>query len=140
MNDVIINKIQSIQRCVFRAREEYSKSPDTFESDYTQQDATLLNILRACETTIDLANHLIKHHKMGVPTASANCFELLHRGGVIDANMAASLKRMVSFRNTAIHQYDNLDIDIVKDVILHRMNDLIIFTDIVIKYEEVQVP
>jgi len=140
MNDIVINKIQSIQRCVFRAREEYSKSPDTFESDYTQQDATLLNILRACETAIDLANHLIKHHKLGVPTASANGFELLHKGGVIDANMAAALKRMVSFRNTAIHQYDNLDITIVKDVVLHRMDDLIHFTDIVIQYEQEYMP
>jgi len=77
---------------------------------------------------------------LGVPTASANGFELLNKGGVIDANMAAALKRMVSFRNTAIHQYDNLDIAIVKNVVLHRMDDLIHFTDIVIKYEEEQVP
>ncbi len=27
MNDVVINKMQSIQRCVARAREEYEKDP-----------------------------------------------------------------------------------------------------------------
>jgi hypothetical protein len=27
MNDIVINKIQSIQRCVVRAREEYGANP-----------------------------------------------------------------------------------------------------------------
>jgi len=45
MNDVIINNIQSIQRCVARVREEYNKNPDGFDSGYTLQDAAVLNIL-----------------------------------------------------------------------------------------------
>lgn len=39
MNDIVINKIQSIQRCLERVREEYNKNPDGFDSDYTLQDA-----------------------------------------------------------------------------------------------------
>ncbi len=30
MNDIVINKIQSIQRCVERARQEYRSDPDGF--------------------------------------------------------------------------------------------------------------
>ena len=78
MNDIIVNKIQSIQRCVERAREEYLKDPEDFENNYTVQDAAILNILRACELAIDLANHIIKSHKMGIPTSSAESFELLY--------------------------------------------------------------
>ncbi len=60
MNDVVINKVQSIQRCVLRAREEYRAAGGQFQSDYTRQDAAILNITRACEQAIDLANHLIR--------------------------------------------------------------------------------
>ncbi|MCL6510850.1 MAG: hypothetical protein K6U78_09190 [Anaerolineae bacterium] len=34
MNDVVINKVQSIQRCVKRAREEYGWA-ENFITDYT---------------------------------------------------------------------------------------------------------
>ncbi|MDD2903897.1 MAG: hypothetical protein PHU44_15835 [Syntrophales bacterium] len=49
MNDIIINKIQSIQRCIQRAREEYASDPDGFDTNYTRQDAAIFNVLRACE-------------------------------------------------------------------------------------------
>jgi len=79
MNDIVINKIQSIQLCVERAREEYQKNPDGFETDFTRQDAAILNVIRACEQAIDLANHVIKKHKMGIPASSAESFELLQK-------------------------------------------------------------
>jgi uncharacterized protein YutE (UPF0331/DUF86 family) len=66
MNDVAVNKIDSVQRCVLRARAELEASTD-FSSDYTRQDAAILNVARACEQTIDLANHLVKARKLGVP-------------------------------------------------------------------------
>ena len=55
MKDVALNKIQSIQRCVQRAREEYAADPDSFDTNFTRQDAAVLNVLRACEQSIDLA-------------------------------------------------------------------------------------
>ncbi len=59
-DDVMINKIQSIQRCIFRAKEEYQLAGNAFENDFSRQDAAILNITRACEQTIDLADYLIK--------------------------------------------------------------------------------
>ena len=85
MNDIIINKIQSIQRCVQRAREEYESDPDGFDTSFTRQDAAILNVLRACEQAIDLANHVIRKHKMGIPSSSTESFDLLRRKSVIDA-------------------------------------------------------
>jgi hypothetical protein len=84
MNDVVINKIQSIQRCVRRAREEYRKDPEGFAGNYTRQDAAMLNVVRACETAIDLANHVIRVRKLGIPVSSADTFELLKAERVID--------------------------------------------------------
>ena len=74
MNDVVTNKAASIQRCVKRAREELAAAED-FDSDYTRQDAAILNIARACEQTIDLANHVVRTKKLGVPTDSGESFD-----------------------------------------------------------------
>ena len=83
MNDIVINKVQSIQHCIERAREEYRLAGSDFATDYSRQDAAIPNITRACEQSIDLANHVIKSRKMGIPTSSAESFELLARQNVI---------------------------------------------------------
>ena len=134
MNDIVINKIQSIQLCVGRAREEYEKNPDGFETDYTRQDAAILNVIRACEQAIDLANHIIKKHKMGIPASSAESFELLQKKNVIDQRLKETLKNMVHFRNTVIHDYQRVNLDIVKSVINSELNDLVLFGDRIMAY------
>ena len=83
MNDIIINKIQSIQRCIQLAREEYQFNKDGFLTDYSRQDAAVLNLIRACEQSIDLASHIVKIYKMGIPTNTAEFFQLLQRKNVI---------------------------------------------------------
>jgi uncharacterized protein YutE (UPF0331/DUF86 family) len=132
MNDVVVNKVQSIHRCVRRAREEYASAGDDFAGDYTRQDAAILNITRGCEQAIDLANYVVRARKLGVPTTSAETFDLLATGDVISNEMAESLKGMVGFRNVAVHQYRDLDMEIVEAVITSGLDDLIAFTDAVL--------
>jgi len=134
MNDIVISKIQSIQRCVARAREEFGADPQGFETNFSRQDAALLNVLRACEQAIDLANHMIKTRKMGIPASSADSFDLIRQKAVIDAALAESLKKMVGFRNAVVHQYQQMDLRIVKTVIAAGLDDLIRFGDRVMEF------
>jgi hypothetical protein len=39
VDDVLINKAATIERCIARVHEEYDKGPDTFALDFTRQDA-----------------------------------------------------------------------------------------------------
>ena len=129
MNDVVLNKIQSIQRCIMRAREEYRAAGADFRSDYTRQDAAILNVTRACEQAIDLANHVIRRAKLGIPTDSADSFELLVRAGLVSPALGGRLKKMVGFRNTVIHQDQIVDPGIVQAVIETDLDELTAFTD-----------
>jgi uncharacterized protein YutE (UPF0331/DUF86 family) len=129
MDDVVINKIQSIQRCVRRAREEYRADPDCFATDYTRQDAALLNVLRACETAIDLANHVIRTRKLGIPVSSADSFKLLAAEGIIAPRLAERMAKMIGCRNTVIHQYTQVDIQIVRAVIVSDLDELLELAD-----------
>ena len=133
MSDIVINKVQSIQRCVERAREEYYADPAGFATNFTRQDAAVLNVLRACEQSIDLANHVIKTRKMGIPASSAQTFELLQQKSVIDPDLAENLIKMIHFRNTVIHQYQRMDMQIVQKVITAGLDDLIRFGDCILK-------
>lgn len=133
MNDVLISKAQSIQRCVARAREEFHLAGDGFDTDYTRQDAAMLNVTRACEQAIDLANHVVKQGKLGVPTDSAESFSLLARGGIIPEELSRRLQKMIGFRNTAIHEYQGLNIAIVRAVITGNTGDLLEFSRLMLQ-------
>lgn len=134
MKDIVVNKVQSIQRCIRRARDELERAGSGFREDYTRQDAAILNITRACEQALDLTNHIIKTHKMGIPTSSRESFDLLERQGVIPNDLAVKLRKMIGFRNTAVHQYQQLNIDIVIEIIRSGLDDLIAFTDAIIDF------
>ena len=134
MNDIAINKIQSIQRCVRRAREEYEADRDGFATNYTRQDAALLNVLRACETAIDLANHVIRARRLGIPVSSADSFQLLRAERIIDASLAQRMSRMVGFRNAVVHEYVKVDIGIVTAVIVTELDELLSFADRIREY------
>jgi uncharacterized protein YutE (UPF0331/DUF86 family) len=129
MTEVLAQKITSLQRCVARAREELERAGAAFASDHTAQDAALLNAIRACEITLDLANMVVRRRRLGIPSESRESFGILIRESVIDRELGRRLQRMVGFRNLAVHRYRELDMDIVQSVIRKDFDDLLAFAE-----------
>jgi len=132
MNDVMINKIQSIHRCIQRAKEEYQQAGKHFAQDFSRQDAATLNIMRACEQSLDLANVIIKQRQLGIPNQSRDSFAFLAKANIIPNDLSEKLQRMIGFRNVVIHEYQHINISIVQTVIELGLDDLLTFTDIII--------
>ena len=137
MDDVILNKKESIERCVKQVREFYA-TPDRppFEEDYLRQDAIALNLQRGCEQCIDLANHVIRMRKLGFPKVSRESFTLLGEAGVISRDLVSRMEKMVGLRNLLVHQYEEVDVQVLKKVIETRLDDLLAFVDCIIETEQ----
>jgi uncharacterized protein YutE (UPF0331/DUF86 family) len=131
MNEVAAQKIVSLQRCVARAREELADAGASFATNFSAQDAALLNVIRVCETTLDLANMLIRVRRLGIPNESRESFAILARERILDAELGARLQRMIGFRNLAVHRYRALDIGIVESVIRRDLDDALAFAEFV---------
>ena len=84
---VLINKYESIEKCINRINEEYDNNPENLE-DYRKMDA-----------------------------------------------MCNNMKGMVGFRNIAIHEYKQLDEEIVRDVIENHLGDIKEFVRAIINLE-----
>jgi len=132
-DDVLVNKAATIERCVARAREEYDADPASFATNFTRQDAAVLNVQRACEAALDIGQHLIRRERLGVPQSARDVFELLAQARWIDAGLAESLKRMVAFRNIAVHDYRNLLLPITVNVITLHLGDFLLFSQRVLQ-------
>ena len=122
MNDLFINKVATINRCIERIHQEFDNEAD-FKANYTKQDSVILNLQRACEASIDMANMVIRGKKLGVPQSSRDSFSLLERDNIIDQGVAKSMQSMVGLRNIAVHDYQALNLDIVIHVITHHLDD-----------------
>jgi len=133
-DDVLLNKSATVERCVARAREEYAHNPATFATDFTRQDAAVLNIQRACEAVLDMGQHLVRRHQLGVPQSARDVFTLLVRAHWIDDKLADALKRMVAFRNIAVHDYQSLLLPILVSVITLHLNEFLEFTQKVLTH------
>lgn len=131
-DDVLVNKAATVERCVGRAREEFNREPATFATDFTRQDAAILNVLRACEAVLDMGQHLVRRERLGVPQSARDVFDLLARAHWIDAQLADALKRIVAFRNIAVHDYQSLLLPILVNVITLHLGEFLEFTRLVL--------
>ena len=124
-DDVLINKAATIERCVRRAREEYAADPASFATNFTRQDAAILNIQRACEAALDMGQHLIRRERLGVPQSARDVFALLAQSGWVTPALADGLKRMVGFRNIAVHDYETLQLPITIRIIETHLDEFL---------------
>lgn len=130
VDDVLINKSEIIKRCIKRVHVVYDDNYKNLQ-DYTKQDSIILNIQRLCEAAIDIAMHVIAEFELGVPQSSREAFTILNKEGIIDNDLSGKLKAMVGFRNIAVHDYQKLNLEIVKSIIEKNLDDIKKFADII---------
>lgn len=131
--DVVLNKAASIERCIRRIEEEYAGTDQNLVENQTKQDAIVLNLQRACETAIDLAMYVVSHRKLGVPQDSRDAFSLLQTAGILSADLADRMQRMVGFRNVAVHEYTRLNLDVVRTIIIKHLDDFRTYSSTIVK-------
>jgi len=135
-NDVLLNKVAIIERCLARVQSEYLGHQGELETNFTRQDSIILNLQRACEASIDAAMHLVRVKKLGVPQESREAYDMLHDAGIIDPQLRDQLKAMIGFRNIAVHDYRKLNLAIVRSIIETRLDDFRTFAETVLRVEE----
>jgi uncharacterized protein YutE (UPF0331/DUF86 family) len=132
-DDVLLKKAAIVERSVGRAREEYAAAGAGFATDFTRQDAAVMNIQRACEAVVDMANHIVRRDRLGVVSSARESFDTLVSAGFITQELAEAMKRMVGFRNLAVHDYQRLLLAVAERVIQRDLDDLLAFTEGVVR-------
>lgn len=136
MDDVVLNKKESVERCVAQIRRYYSEpSEKAFAEDHLKQDAIAINLQRAAELSIDLANHIIRKHRLGIPKSSSDSFAILQGKGYLSEELSISMQKMVGFRNVLVHEYQKIDLAIFVRVIEERLDDFVEFTAVMLRTE-----
>lgn len=121
-DDVMFNKAAVIERSLRRVLDIYRADPDL--GNLMHVDALTLNVERACQAAIDLAMHVVASKHLGMPQSQADAFRLLADAGEIDRKLSERMIGMCGFRNVLIHQYQDLEVDLLHKVASEHWQDL----------------
>lgn len=125
LDSVMFNKAAIIERSLRRVLEELSLNPQL--DNYTHIDAMILNIERACQAAIDLSMHIVASKHLGIPQNSGDSFKILNSNNIITTSIMKDMIGMTGFRNIAIHEYQELEMEILKSIATTNYKSLIVF-------------
>lgn len=78
---------------------------------------------RAVQTSVDIASHLIADSSRPVPDTMGGCFAALEAMGIIEPALALRMQKAVGFRTIAVHEYEEIDWDVVYSIASRNLDD-----------------
>lgn len=129
--DLVLAKINNIQNCLKRI-DQTVENKEVW--NYDTQDIVILNLQRAIQASIDIAAHIVADEKLGLSTSLKDLFGCLEKNGVLSQTISDKMKKMVGFRNIAVHDYQDIDVAILRAVVAHHLKDFEDFYDEILKH------
>jgi uncharacterized protein YutE (UPF0331/DUF86 family) len=89
--------------------------------------------ITAIEACIDVAQHVCSSEGWGPPRDNGDAMLVLGRHGVLEPDLSERMRAAVGFRNVLVHQYGDVDDDIVQERLVD-LGDLDAFAAQVVRF------
>lgn len=120
---LVLDKIESIRRCLERIQARCPETPDQLAEDIDAQDIVSVNLTRAVQLAVDIAAHQVAVSGQPPPATMGEAFDRLAESGSIDNDLARRMKSAVGFRNLSVHSYRKIDWHIVHAIAQRAPDD-----------------
>lgn len=109
--DVVANKAARARAWLNQAATILLGPLETFKSDPKERDVSLFYLFLCIQECIDLAAHWVADEGWAEPDDAGSAFDVLADRGVIDRDIATTLRAAAGLRNRIAHGYALLDYD-----------------------------
>jgi uncharacterized protein YutE (UPF0331/DUF86 family) len=123
--DLLLQKLAFIETCVQELRG--LARPAEMRRDVREARFVLHTLQIAIQAALDAASHIVSDERLGEPETNRELFDRLAQHGWLSADLAATMARMAGFRNIVVHGYGGVNLDIARDIVEHRLGDLLAF-------------
>jgi uncharacterized protein YutE (UPF0331/DUF86 family) len=123
--DLVAKKLALVETCVRELRE--LSRPSLIPTDKVQQRFAEHTLQIAIQAILDVASHIVSDERLGEPRTNRELVDLLERHRWLTSDLAATMRRMVGFRNVLVHGYEIVDVAVVQEIVEHRLDDLLRF-------------
>ena len=117
--DVILKRVEQIEKHLERIRPFASLSFDAFLKDNVAQDVVEYNLFQVVNHLIDVFQHIVVDEEYGFPETAYEAAQILVIKGILVQEEAEIFKQMVGFRNVIGHDY----IGIEKETVYRILSD-----------------
>jgi len=127
--DLVAKKLAPIETSVRELRT--LSRPADIPVDKLQERFAEHTLQIAIQAVLDVASHIVSDERLGEPRTNRELVDLLERHGWLPTDLATVMRRMVGFRNILVHGYEIVDVGIVRDIVEHRLEDLLRFVRLI---------
>lgn len=120
--DLLLKKLAFIETCLGELRS--LAHADRIATDLKERRFVEHTLQICIQAVQDVASHIVSDERLGEPSANATLFSFLVQAGWLDEELAACLRSAVGFRNVLVHGYTNVNPQIVREVLEHRLADI----------------
>jgi uncharacterized protein YutE (UPF0331/DUF86 family) len=131
---LILRKISEIETCKSQLGEFSNITTKEYKENWKIQRIVERTLQMMIEICVDISNHIISEEKMRVPVSYADTFKILHEDSVIDSELLDIMEKMAKFRNIVVHQYEEVDVEIVVLILKKYLGDFERFKVAVLDY------
>ena len=121
--ELVAKKLAFIETCVRELRT--LARPERIADDLREQRFVEHTLQLAIQAALDVGSHVVSDDRLGEPETGRDVFRLLGKAAVVPVDLAGRLEQMAGFRNVVIHLYQDVDLDIVRDVVENHLGDLL---------------
>ncbi len=107
----ILKKLQRYTRSEFLSDPEHYGSVERF-------------LHLSIELLTDVGNHIIAEEELGMVNWYSDIPDILNSKNIINIELKEIWIKMIGFRNTLVHEYIDIDLEIVYDVLQNGLDDL----------------
>jgi len=134
---IIRKRLERLEQALKRLESKKNVKLDEFLKNWEIHSAVIREFQVAIEACIDIGNHIISEKGWESPESYRDVAEILGKYGVISQDFKQVFKQMIAFRNVIVHEYIQLDLEIVYEN-LKKLDDFRKFVKFIVNFLEVE--
>lgn len=132
--NIIVKKIGLIKHSLQRIEKYKGFDYESISNNEDIQDIVIHNLFISIQYIIDIGSHIIADDSLGEVGILSDIPEILAKEGIIKIELVKPIKNMFGFRNILAHQYGDLDLKVVYNIINNNLKEIYEYLDEIVKY------
>ena len=132
--NIVHARIERILKCVSKIKKvTRTHTKAEFLDDSDAIDVAEHNIQMAIQRVLDISNHILADVKAGLPDDHRKIFTMLASHKILPRELSGRLAEMAGLRNVLVHEYLDVDLEILYRAMTEELADFEKFIRVVTK-------
>ena len=113
--ELVLKKLAVVETCVIELQR--LARPDRLADDIKERRFVERTLQVALQAVLDVCSHIVSDERLGEPATNRDLVRTLAVHGWLSARLGDTLQKMVGFRNILVHDYDDVNVGILRSIV-----------------------